>query len=111
MIAKAGAGPRPIHHKTLNADNLSQAIRFCLTESAKTSAQKLSAAIRAETGVDAAAASFHRHLPPGHFSCELLPDQPAAWTCGHGKKRVRLSKLAAQILISEGQISAKHLNL
>lgn len=111
MIAKAGAGPRPIHHKTLNADNLSQAIQFCLTDSAKTAAQRVSKAINAESGVDAAAASFHRHLPSKHLRCELLPDRPAAWTCCRGKKPIRLSKLAAQILVSEGQISAKHLSL
>lgn len=110
MVAKAGAGPHPIHHKILNVDNLSTAIRFCLTQDAKDAAGKLSDMIRAESGIKAAAASFHRHLPPANQSrCDLLPTQPAVWRYEHGKMYLRLSKLAGQILIAEGLASQKRL--
>lgn len=48
MVAKAGAGPPPIHHKLLNADNLAEAIVFCQTDTAKDSAEELGRKIRGE---------------------------------------------------------------
>lgn len=48
MVAKAGAGPPPIHHKLLNADNLAEAIVFCQTDTAKDAAEELGRKIRGE---------------------------------------------------------------
>lgn len=50
MVAKAGAGPAPIHHKLLDADNLSEAITFCQTKDAQLAAEQLGRRIRAEVG-------------------------------------------------------------
>lgn len=50
MVAKAGAGPEPIHHKLLNSDNLSKAITFCQTKGAQKAAEELGRQIRAEVG-------------------------------------------------------------
>lgn len=48
MVAKAGAGPSPIHHTLLDTDNLSEAIDFCQTEAAKSAAEELGQKIREE---------------------------------------------------------------
>jgi hypothetical protein len=77
-----------IHSKNLNADNLAEAIKFCMTEPAQKAAKKMGEQIRAEVsreaslwlsgseltivplchvleqdGVEAGVDSFYRHLP------------------------------------------------
>src|SRR4051812_48917677 len=42
MIAAARAGPHPIHHKSLNENNLAEAIQYCLTPEAVHAAAKIS---------------------------------------------------------------------
>ncbi|RYP47549.1 hypothetical protein DL768_006394 [Monosporascus sp. mg162] len=80
MVARAGAGPRPIHHKLINATNLADAITFCLQQETRSAAQQLATKIRGEVGVTAAVDSFHRHFPFERASCDLLQNQAAAWT-------------------------------
>jgi sterol 3beta-glucosyltransferase len=114
MIAAAGAGPMPIAFKTLNARNLADAIRFCLTPSAIQAASKISSMIAAETGVQSAVASFHRHLPHAALPCDILPDQPAVWTYKTpkgGKKVMKLSKVAAETLIVSRHIKSDDLGM
>lgn len=48
MVARAGAGPEPIHHKVLNANNLAEAIVFCQTPRAQAAAEAMGKQIRAE---------------------------------------------------------------
>lgn len=48
MINKAGAGPEPIPHKKLNVDNLTQAIKFATSPSAKAAAQQMAREIENE---------------------------------------------------------------
>lgn len=48
MVAKAGAGPKPISHKNLTIENLTEAIEFCLTPRAQLAARKMGADIRGE---------------------------------------------------------------
>ena len=48
MVHKAGAGPRPIKGKKLNAANLRVAIEFCKTDTAKGAAEMLGQKIRAD---------------------------------------------------------------
>lgn len=50
MIQKAGAGPEPIPHKELNVDNLSDAIKFAISPSAKNAAKQMADQIRSEVG-------------------------------------------------------------
>jgi hypothetical protein len=63
MICRAGAGPAPLPHKLLTAENLAEAIQYCYAPGAQTAARALGAQIRAENGVERGVASFHRHLP------------------------------------------------
>ena len=99
MCASAGVGPEPIPPRNLTVEKLAEAIRFCLTKEALTSAQAVGERMCHENGVRTAVDSFHKHLVVEELKCDLLPDQAAVWTCKSGKKRVKLSKLAAETIM------------
>ena len=109
MIAAAGAGPNPIPHKSLTTQNLTDAISFCLTPEAKSAAQGIASRMANEHGVSATVQSFHANLPLETMQCALLPTRVASWTYKNGPTPIRLSKLAAQILIENGIIFASDL--
>lgn len=111
MVAIAGAGPKPIPHKKLNAQNLAEAIRFCLTPEAAAAASEVAAKMRTENGVATAAKSFHANLPLDILPCDIFPDQPAAWGFKRGKKHLRLSKRAAGVLLDHLKIDKKNMSL
>ena len=48
MICQAGAGPQPIPQKLLNADNLTEAIKFTQAPAAQAAAQQMGSQIRSE---------------------------------------------------------------
>ncbi|PVH84848.1 glycosyltransferase family 1 protein [Cadophora sp. DSE1049] len=101
MVAAAGAGPKPIHHSSLQSRNLADAIIFCLTPDAANAARSISEKMKTEDGVKAAAVSFHANLPPHGIECDFLPDQPAVWKYKQGKRSVKMSKLAAATLMRD----------
>lgn len=109
MIAASGAGPIPIPQKKLNSDNLAEAIRYCLTPHASQAAYDISERMKMESGVQAAVASFHKNLPLERMSCDIFPDQPASWTYTKGKKPMKLSKLAAEAIMSKLSIDKEHM--
>jgi len=108
MIAEAGAGPKPIPHKMLCSQNLVDAIQFLLASDTKSAAVKISSQMANEEGVKAAVLSFHANLPFEAIPCNIMHDAPAAWI--YKKASIRLSKLAAQILIDNGVIKQNDLN-
>lgn len=99
MVAAAGAGPKPIPQKQLTPQNLAEAIRFCLSEKAQSAAKHMAAKMKTEFGVEDAVGSFHAMLPADAMRCDLIHDEAACWTYKHSRKRLKLSKLAAEILI------------
>ncbi|RAL15750.1 putative sterol glucosyltransferase [Aspergillus homomorphus CBS 101889] len=107
MVARAGAGARPIPYSRLNSQDLADAISFCLTPQAAAAAQQISAKMRTESGVTAAVQSFHRHLPLERMRCRVMPNQAAAWTIIKSKQKIHLCKPVAQILIEKSLINAK----
>ncbi|CAI7674501.1 unnamed protein product [Penicillium discolor] len=109
MVSAAGAGPDPIPYKQLNVNALAHAVRFCLTPEAVRSAQGIAAKMEKEKGVKTAVESFHRNLPKGLVECDLLPQFPAVWRYRLDKKRFRLSKVAAEILVEKDLIDVKKL--
>ncbi|KAJ5775078.1 uncharacterized protein N7511_000089 [Penicillium nucicola] len=109
MIAKARAGPPAIPQTSLNARNLADAIRFCLTTEANEAAQNISLKMQTESGLNAAVESFHRHLPVQSMRCQIMPKQAAVWTYNKSKKQIQLSKAAVQTLINHSKIDIKHL--
>jgi hypothetical protein len=109
MIRIAGAGPKPIPQKSLSNQNLADAIRFCIAPEAKIAAERLSLQMADEDGVRAAAQSFHASLPFERISCNINPELPAAWL--YTKSNIRLSKLAAQVLVENKFISQDDLSM
>ncbi|PYH96612.1 sterol glucosyltransferase [Aspergillus ellipticus CBS 707.79] len=109
MVARAGAGPRPIPHASLNDRNLAEAISFCLTPEATRSARDIALKMQYDSGVAAAVQSFHRHLPLNRMRCALIPSQPAVWKYRKTKQSLHLSKTAVQVLINNNKLDAKHL--
>jgi hypothetical protein len=109
MVAKAGAGPDPIPHASLDPDNLAAAIKFCITPEATSAALEISIKMQSESGVAAAVDSFHRNLPLDRMRCSIIPNQVAVWTYGKEKESLNLSKTAVSILIEHNRIDAKQL--
>jgi hypothetical protein len=109
MVANAGAGPRPIPHKTLTIQNLTEAIEFCLTPEATVAAQELARKMQTECGVDEAVKSFHRNLPLERMRCVIIPDQVAVWNYKKNKRSLNLSKMAVQTLIEYSRIDTENL--
>lgn len=93
MIARAGAGPDPIHHKQLTADKLADAINFCLRPESLERAKNLASKTAAERGSDMGAQSFHQHLEIDRLRCMLAPSRPATWRIK--RSQIRLSAFAA----------------
>ncbi|KAK1566121.1 uncharacterized protein LY79DRAFT_572661 [Colletotrichum navitas] len=111
MVANAGAGPRPIPHKQLTPENLTEAIRYCLSPQAVSAAKGIAAQMEGEQGVQAAADSWWRKLPLNHMQCDLIPSRAAAWTYTKPKKPIKLSKIAAEMLMSQKAVQPKDILL
>ena len=109
MIAQAGAGPDPIPHTQLTADNLAKAIKFCFTSSCQERALELADKIAAENGCHTGAQSFHQRLDLDRLRCTLAPSRPAVWRLRRTK--VTLSAFAAYTLGNAGLLEINDLKL
>jgi sterol 3beta-glucosyltransferase len=108
MVAAAGAGPRPVHHKSLTRENFTVIIETLLDPSTKRAAEAIAVKMRREQGVRRAAESFHRNLPQANIACSLLPTESGGWIYDakalkkQGKKKategLRLSPKAVTVL-------------
>lgn len=104
MVAAAGAGPRPIPQRSLNAAKLADAIRDCLTDEASVAAKGLAGKMRHEVGVRRAVASFHANLPLHAMRCDVFPSRPATWIYKKSGQRIKLSKAAAGLLVEKSAL-------
>jgi len=111
MVAVAGAGPKPTPHKSLTAQNLAQAISYCLTPQASAAARGIAARMRTESGIRTAVNSFHANLPIEKLRYDLLPNQPAAWTYTRKQNSLKLSKVATELLDEHMKIHSNKLEL
>ncbi|KAM0490394.1 hypothetical protein ACHAP8_011611 [Fusarium lateritium] len=109
MVAKAGAGPFPIPHKELSVENLSEAIRYCLSDKAAAAAMLIAKKMESEVGVRAAVQSFHKNLPLERMRCDLIPTEPAVWSYSKSKRPIKLSKMAAEIILSKRPGDSKYI--
>lgn len=100
----------PIPHRSLTADNLAEAIRFCLHPDTLAAAGNLAREMSEEDGVSAAVASFHRNLPLDKMKCQFINSEPAVWQLKqNGKSPINLSKMAAGILLENSRIDKQGL--
>ena len=109
MVARAGAGPTPIHSKTLNADNLAKAITEAIQPSCVQKAKDLSARIGQESGSESGAESFHNELEVDQLRCQLSPGRAAVWRIR--RTDFRLSAFAAAVLAHEKLLDFKDTKL
>jgi UDP:flavonoid glycosyltransferase YjiC (YdhE family) len=113
-VAKHQAGALEcIPYKKLTVERLAEGIKQCLTEEARVNAQRLAEDIIAEgDGAANAVASFHRSLPfsgPNSMRCSILEERVAVWQVKGTS--LRLSALAAEILLQKGKIKRHDLKL
>lgn len=109
MIARAKAGPDPIPYKSLDAEKLSEGIKFCLKPETLEQSKALGEQIREERGVDVGGQSFHSQLDIDSLRCTVAPSRTAAWRVRRTK--VRLSPLAAAVLVDRGLVQYADLKL
>jgi UDP:flavonoid glycosyltransferase YjiC (YdhE family) len=109
MVARAGAGPPPIHFKQLTSDVLAASIKDALKPSSLDRAAELASKIASEKGTLVGAAAFQKALPMDVMRCTLAPSRVAVWR--HKKTGARLSAFAAATLYDEGLIDFSELRL
>lgn len=113
MVGSAGAGPDPVPYKHLTADKLAEGIKYCITDDARKAAEKIAKDIAEEgDGAENACRAFHRGLVlqgPRSMRCSILPDRVAVWQMKNTK--LRLSAVAAEMLVEKGLLSWKKLHL
>lgn len=114
MVANARAGAfECIPYKRLTAGKLAEGIKQCSTEEARTNVKKIAESIEKEgDGAENAVKSFHRSLPLAgrqNMRCSILEERVAVWQLKGSA--LRLSPLAAEILIEEKKIRWHDLRL
>lgn len=114
MVSKAKAGAHEcIPYKNLTAERLAEGIKQCLTEEAQQNVQKIADSIEAEgDGALNAVRSFHRSLPlrgEASMRCDFLDNRAATWKIKNTD--VKLSALAAEILVNKKKLKWKELRL
>jgi len=114
MVSKAKAGAHEaIPYKKLDAEKLAEGIKQCLTDEARKNAEEIAQSIAAEgDGAENAVKSFHRSLPfagKRSMRCSILEDRVAVWQMK--SSNLRLSALAADILVEQKKVSWKELRL
>jgi UDP:flavonoid glycosyltransferase YjiC (YdhE family) len=102
IVAKAGAGPPPVPYKKLTATDLAAAISTALEPLTKTNAEDIGKKMRMENGVQNVVKSFHHRLNTEKSRCSICPQRPAVWW--HRRSRIKLSALAASVLVHMGQV-------
>ncbi|KAF2150621.1 glycosyltransferase family 1 protein [Myriangium duriaei CBS 260.36] len=109
MVYRAGAGPEPVPYKDMTAEKLADSLRKALEPEVQERAHELSSKIQNETGAETAAQQFHDTPQMQNLSCFLCPDQVAVWRVK--RTNIRLSPLAAAVLVVNGRIKADRLKL
>lgn len=114
MVAENKAGAHEaIPYKKLTAERLAEGIKQCLTEEAQENVQRIADSIAKEgDGAENAVKSFHRSLPLAgrhNMRCSILEERVAVWQLKGST--LRLSALAAEILVEEKKIKWHDLRL
>ncbi|TDZ37258.1 Sterol 3-beta-glucosyltransferase UGT80B1 [Colletotrichum spinosum] len=113
ILSNCSAGPEAVPYKHLDAEKLAEGIKYCLTEEAQEGAGKVAKDIELEgDGAKNAVRSFHHHLSLqglNSMRCSILRDRAAVWTLKN--TNIKLSALAADVVVEEGQLSWKKLRL
>lgn len=67
--------------------------------------------MQSEMGAQAAVESFHRNLPLERLQCAIYPHQPAAWSFSKRNMKIKLSKIAAETVLSKTSVDRGDMKL
>ncbi|KAH3904265.1 hypothetical protein HBH56_237920 [Parastagonospora nodorum] len=109
MIARAGAGPKPVPFKQMTAESLAASIKFALRDEVKIAVQEMAAQIAKEDGAAATVEAFEQNLDIDKMRCHVCPERLAVWR--DKKTGAHLCSLAACVLVKDGSIHPRHLRL
>lgn len=113
-VAEAKAGAHEcVPWKQMTVEKMAEGIKQCLTEEAQENVQNLAdGMVREGKGAQNAVKSFHRSLPLAgwhNMRCSIIEDRVAVWEVKGSS--MRLSALAAEILIEQGKMKPSQLRL
>jgi hypothetical protein len=132
MVARRGAGPKPIPFKQLTLERLSEAIDFALRPECREVAQEIANSMDRENGCEAGAGFFHAALrldQSGGNRCAVCPERIACWkvrkpqssskkssesrsnSLNDDRSEIKLSALAAAVLVNEKKLDMRDLEL
>lgn len=109
MIAKAGAGPKPVPFKKMTPETLAESIKFALRPEVDRAVKDMATRIAEEDGAVETVRDFMQALKVDEMRCHICPERLAVWherTSG-----VHLSGLAACVLAEQKLIHPKQLRL
>lgn len=89
-------------------ENVTEALRYCMSKEAAEAAQEISEKMNGDSGVRAAVRSFHKNLPTETMRCQVS-DKVAMWTYHSQGRQVLLSEFAASVLVRHSRIDKKKL--
>jgi sterol 3beta-glucosyltransferase len=109
MIAKAGAGPKPIPFKQMTPESLAASITFALRDEVGVAVKELAARISEEDGAAGAVHDFEQALDLDAMRCHMCPERLAVWK--DKKTGAHLSGLAASVLAQQNLTHTRDLRL
>lgn len=109
MIAKAGAGPKPVPFKQMTAESLAESIKFALKEEVGIAVKKMAEQIAQEDGAGGTASDIERALQVDDMRCWICPERLAIWR--DKQTGIHLSGLAACVLVEQRLMHPSRLRL
>ncbi|KAF2129493.1 glycosyltransferase family 1 protein [Dothidotthia symphoricarpi CBS 119687] len=109
MVAKAGAGPKPVPFKQMTAETLAASITFALKEEVRIAVQEMASRIGKEDGALGTAQDFEERLRLDDMRCDICPERLATWQ--DIKTGVHLSGFAAVALVEQRLLLPNRLRL
>ncbi|KAJ6107264.1 hypothetical protein N7523_008587 [Penicillium sp. IBT 18751x] len=109
MIARIGAGPKPLPFKKLTAPDLAAAIGAALEPDIIQRAKELGEQVHQESGVDAGVTSFYHQLKHSKLGCAIASSHAAAWKI-RGTD-IQLGSGAVALLVNRDLLSTDKIEL
>lgn len=113
-VWQAGCGPEPLPYTDITADALAGRIEEMMQPKYAAAAADMAAKIATEEpGAEGFARRAHQTFSvyEQEGRCEVLPSKPAAWKYTQGGSTVRLSAVAAHVLMQQGRVTRPQLEL
>ncbi|ADV23276.1 UDP-glucose,sterol transferase [Cryptococcus gattii E566] len=107
QMHQIGIAARAISLDVLSYEEISYALEEALSPRVQTAAREYGSQLSLENGTKETAETIHKHLPLLNMRCDILPSRAAIWYSP--EYNLRLSGIAAGVLVDEGKLSFKAL--